>query len=49
LFTALPACLDWPATAIPAGTTADGLPLSLMVIGPDDERCLTVAALIEPA
>jgi aspartyl-tRNA(Asn)/glutamyl-tRNA(Gln) amidotransferase subunit A len=45
LFSALPACLGWSATAVPVGRH-DGLPLSAMVIGRDDSTCLGAAALL---
>ncbi len=38
-----------PATAVPVGRTAGGLPVGLQVLGPydGDRRCLEVAALLE--
>lgn len=40
-----------PATTIPAGTSAAGLPIGLQIIGPDfsDLRCIALARLLETA
>ena len=40
-----------PATTIPAGLSADGLPIGLQIIGPDyaDLRCIALARQLEAA
>jgi len=40
-----------PALSVPAGTTADGLPLGLQIMGRafDEERVLRVAEVLESA
>lgn len=45
----LPTALHLPATAIPAGRTAAGLPVGVQLIGPmgGDARCLAVAQAID--
>ncbi len=45
VFAAVPACLGWPATAVPIGQD-DGLPLSAMAVGQDDATNLAVAAAL---
>ncbi len=47
----LPSVAYLPATAIPIGQTADGLPVGAQIIGPEgaDQRCLRLAQLIETA
>ena len=38
-----------PATLAPAGTSADGLPIGMQIIGPEaqDRRCIRLAELME--
>ena len=40
-----------PATVVPAGLSAEGLPVGVQIIGPDfsDRRCLVIAQLLEQA
>lgn len=40
-----------PATVVPAGVSADGLPIGIQIIGPEyhDRRCLALAQLLEQA
>ena len=46
---ALPTALHLPATAVPAGRTASGLPVGAQIIGPlgGDARTLAVAQAID--
>ena len=45
----IPSLAHLPATAIPIGATADGLPVGAQIIGPEfgDVRCIRIAQIIE--
>jgi amidase len=45
----IPALSYLPATAIPIGSTADGIPVGAQIVGPEfgDKRCLRLAQIIE--
>jgi amidase len=47
----IPAVSYLPATAIPIGSTAEGLPVGAQIVGPEfgDKRCLRLAQIVEAA
>jgi amidase len=47
----LPALSYLPTTAIPIGSTSEGLPVGAQIVGPEfgDKRCLRLAQIVETA